>query len=242
MQMEREVTKGCPQGSCCGPGFWNIQYNSLLNLEFGERTKAKAYADNLLIAVKVETVREAENYVNTEISKITKWAKDNKITFNKQKSKATVVTRKKRRENKEKKIAKFYQITSNEALCILTGTTPIEIKAEEAANLYRITRYKQNHQLGHEVEPKDWTHAADSVKINEQKEGNEHTIHIFTDGSKNEHGVGSGTAIYIQNKLKHQMKHKLHDRCSNNQAEQMAIVKALQAIETIKINKTFQEQ
>jgi ribonuclease HI len=33
------------------------------------------------------------------------------------------------------------------------------------------------------------------------------------------------------------MKHKLHDRCSNNQAEQMAIVKALQAIETIKINK-----
>ena len=30
------------------------------------------------------------------------------------------------------------------------------------------------------------------------------------------------------------MKHKLHNRCSNNQAEQMAIVKALQAIETIK--------
>ena len=40
MKMEREVTKGCPQGSCCGPGFWNIQYNSLLNLEFGKRTKA----------------------------------------------------------------------------------------------------------------------------------------------------------------------------------------------------------
>ena len=32
------------------------------------------------------------------------------------------------------------------------------------------------------------------------------------------------------------MKHKLHDRCSNNQAEQMAIFEALQAIETIKIN------
>jgi len=56
---------------------------------------------------------------------------------------------------------------------------------------------KQNHQSDHEVEPKDWTHAADSVKINEQTEGNEHTIQIFTDGSKNEHGVGSGTAIYI---------------------------------------------
>jgi ribonuclease HI len=33
------------------------------------------------------------------------------------------------------------------------------------------------------------------------------------------------------------MKHKLHDRCANNQAERMAIVKALQAMETIKINK-----
>ena len=33
------------------------------------------------------------------------------------------------------------------------------------------------------------------------------------------------------------MKHKLHDRCSNNQAAQMAVVKALQAIQTIKINK-----
>ena len=34
------------------------------------------------------------------------------------------------------------------------------------------------------------------------------------------------------------MKHILHDKCSNNQAEHMAIVKALQAIETIKINNT----
>jgi len=40
-----------------------------------------AYADDLLIAVKAETVREAENYANIQISKITKWAKDNKITF-----------------------------------------------------------------------------------------------------------------------------------------------------------------
>jgi len=95
------VTEGCPQASCCGPGFWDIQYNSLLNLEFGKRTKAIASADDLLIAVKAETVREAENYANIEISKITKWAKDNKITFNEQKSKAMVVTRKKRRENKE---------------------------------------------------------------------------------------------------------------------------------------------
>ena len=40
VQVEREVSKGCPQGSCCGPGFLNIQYNSLLNLEFRKQIKA----------------------------------------------------------------------------------------------------------------------------------------------------------------------------------------------------------
>jgi 1,4-dihydroxy-2-naphthoyl-CoA synthase len=33
IKLQREVTKGCPQGSCWGPGFWNVQYNSLLNLQ-----------------------------------------------------------------------------------------------------------------------------------------------------------------------------------------------------------------
>jgi ribonuclease HI len=32
------------------------------------------------------------------------------------------------------------------------------------------------------------------------------------------------------------MKNKLHDRCSNNQAEQMTIVKTLQGIEAVKLN------
>jgi hypothetical protein len=32
VQVEREVSEVFPQGSCCRPGFWNIQYNSLLNL------------------------------------------------------------------------------------------------------------------------------------------------------------------------------------------------------------------
>ena len=41
VQIETIVNRGCPQGSCCGLDYWNIQYNSLLNLNFGTRTKAK---------------------------------------------------------------------------------------------------------------------------------------------------------------------------------------------------------
>ena len=53
------------------------------------------------------------------------------------------------------KIAKAYRTTSSDALCVLTGNTPIEIKAEETANIYRITRDRQNHQLEREAELKD---------------------------------------------------------------------------------------
>jgi hypothetical protein len=67
------------------------------------------------------------------------------------------------------KIAKAFRTTSNEALCTLTGLTPIVIKAEEAATLYNLRRKSQVHNIDHEVQPKDWLHPADSVRITEQK-------------------------------------------------------------------------
>jgi hypothetical protein len=81
VQVEREASKGCPQGSCCRPGFWNIQYSSLLNLEFRKQTKVISFADDLLIAVKAESIREAEYLTNIEMNKILIWAKKNKINF-----------------------------------------------------------------------------------------------------------------------------------------------------------------
>jgi hypothetical protein len=78
-QIERDVTNGCPQGSCCVPGLWNIQYNSLLNLNYGKRTKAIAFAADLLVAVRAENVQEAENFANIEIGKIKNWAKKIKL-------------------------------------------------------------------------------------------------------------------------------------------------------------------
>jgi hypothetical protein len=39
---ERSVTKGCPQGSCCGPGFCNLLYNSLFKVEFAKSFKSNS--------------------------------------------------------------------------------------------------------------------------------------------------------------------------------------------------------
>jgi len=98
---EKKITKGNPQGLCCGPGFWNIQYNFLHNLRYTNHTKTVAFADDLVIIIKADSIRQAENISNVELSKISTWAKDNKIRFNEQKSKVMLLTRRKRKEQNE---------------------------------------------------------------------------------------------------------------------------------------------
>ena len=63
---QRKISKGCPLGSASGPGFWNLQYNSLLNLEYKKNTKVIAYADDLMILTKGKAQVEVENYANIE--------------------------------------------------------------------------------------------------------------------------------------------------------------------------------
>jgi len=58
-------------------------------------------------------------------------------------------------------------------------------------------------------------------------------IEVYTDGSKSASGVGSGIAIFINKHLTFQLKYKLAERCSNNQAEQLAIAKALEKIQDL---------
>jgi hypothetical protein len=72
------------------------------------RTKVAAYADYLLIATRGDSIRAVENYANAEMSKIDEWARRNKIKFN-EKSKVMLVTRRKRRENKQITIYLYFQ-------------------------------------------------------------------------------------------------------------------------------------
>ena len=53
------------------------------------------------------------------------------------------------------KTAKANCTTSNDAFYILTGNAPVELKTEEAVNLYRITKDMQNQLLDHETEHQD---------------------------------------------------------------------------------------
>jgi hypothetical protein len=79
---EKEISRGCPQSSCCGPGVWNLQYNSLLELKYMARTKVVAFADDLIMATRGESERTMENYVIAVLRKIKEWSRNNKAKFN----------------------------------------------------------------------------------------------------------------------------------------------------------------
>jgi len=67
--------------------------------ELRKWTKAIAYADDLLIAVRAATIEEVENYTNMEMIKISKWSKENKLLFNDKKSKVLLISMRKEGKN-----------------------------------------------------------------------------------------------------------------------------------------------
>jgi len=73
-----------------------------------------------------------------------------------------------------------------------------------------------------------WLHPAETINFLSEETKDTSTVQVYTDGSKSEKGVGAGIAIYMTGELIKNLKYKLNNRCTNNQAEQLAILKALQ--------------
>jgi len=266
-----------------------------------DRTKVVAYAYDLILATRGDSVRAVENYTNVELSKINGWAKTNKIKFNDTKSKVMLVSRRKRKKknknitvylsnkpleqvtqmkylgiildhkfrfnehityaaekcaklihilskaakltwgikheaiatiykgailplltygapiwieamnfehNRQKyirvqrliniRMAKAFRTTSSEALCMLTGMTPILIKLEEKTAHYKIKQKLGHHDIEWDcdVEIQNWPHPAEVGIIHEVVGNEETSIQVYIDGSKQEQGVGSGAVIF----------------------------------------------
>jgi hypothetical protein len=125
-------------------------------------------------------------------------------------------------------MAKAYRTVSSEALCVITGMTPINLKIEQAARLYPQTRNqtKDSRQFDNNKEASLWQHPAESVIRSDEGEEEDSPLQIYTDGSKTEKVVGSGIAIYRHGRNIRTLQFKLNKECTNNQAEQLAILKA----------------
>ena len=336
---ERNVSKGCPQGSCCGPGFWIILYNTLLNLELSPKTKVIAFADDLLIMTAGENPTVAENYANQDLKLVENWATNNKIEFNETKSNVLLVSRKRRDNNRnvriylnnrrltqldemkylgiyldkqfnfskqidhatEKtitlinmltksaklqwglghkalhtiyrgaiipiltygapvwgealnkkknlkkyqrvqrliniKIAKAFKTISYEASCVMASVPPIGITVQEKIMIYKATHGEKNlESYDAPLELNKWPHPAERITINKAEDITRYEIEIYTDGSKIRGHVGAAAIILCNGNVVNRLKYKLHDSCSNNQAEQIAILKALEHIKSMQEN------
>jgi ribonuclease HI len=63
--------------------------------------------------------------------------------------------------------------------------------------------------------------------------GSTYTTEVYTDGSKIGDNVGAAGIISVNGNMVYQLKFKLHGHCSNNQAEQIAILKVLEKLEEL---------
>ncbi|GBO31856.1 Putative protein in type-1 retrotransposable element R1DM [Araneus ventricosus] len=95
-RVEHEVKRGCPQGSCSGPLFWNIVADSLLNQRFPENTYVQAYADGLVLVIWGLNKSQIEDQGRAAMSIIEEWGKRYKLRFSLQKTCVLPITYRRR--------------------------------------------------------------------------------------------------------------------------------------------------
>ncbi|GJQ67635.1 hypothetical protein Trydic_g8426 [Trypoxylus dichotomus] len=86
--VSRQVVRGCPQGSRSGPGYWNILYDSIFELNLGEGCEIIAFADDTTLLVRARQYETLKGRANNALATILDWSRANKLTFNAGKSEA----------------------------------------------------------------------------------------------------------------------------------------------------------
>jgi hypothetical protein len=128
------------------------------------------------------------------------------------------------------KIAKAYRTISYNASCVIAGVRPMEITIEQKIQTYMSTNINSI-EYDAPLEVRYWRHPAELAIIHEVENCTRYTTEIYTDGSKTGDNFGAAGIILVNGKFVHQLKFKLHGHCSNNQAEQIAILKVLEKLE-----------
>lgn len=81
--VEKDLQKGCIQGSICGPIFWNILLDDLLSRQFlPKQVHLQAYADDVVMVVSAPTALEVKKLSDTMLTSIMSWGENNKLNFN----------------------------------------------------------------------------------------------------------------------------------------------------------------
>ena len=89
----KSVSRGCPQGSACGPGFWNILYDGVLKLDLPVDCELVAFADDLILLSWGRDLELLQAKVNSAIALVARWGRLVKLEFNEAKTKVMTFTK-----------------------------------------------------------------------------------------------------------------------------------------------------
>jgi len=106
------------------------------------------------------------------------------------------------------------------------------------AKLYHLTKGNtKKTKKYNNTEVKYWQHPTGTITRMREYTEEKSWIQIYTDGSKTEKGVGAGIAVCESGLHTNHIQCRLNKNCSNNQAEQLAILTALKYTENMQTTK-----
>lgn len=92
--VSKTMTRGCIQGSVCGPTLWNLILDQLFLCELPPGCHLQAYADDVLLICHSMSVNDLETKLNTALDIVFKWGKSVKLEFGPEKTQAIGFTNK----------------------------------------------------------------------------------------------------------------------------------------------------
>lgn len=93
-QVTKSISKGCPQGSACGPGYWNILIDDIFDIPLPKGSRLICFADDCLLMISDKNTYQLKKKANKILRDLVDWTNRNKLNFNPDKSKLMLVTRK----------------------------------------------------------------------------------------------------------------------------------------------------
>ncbi|GBL83238.1 hypothetical protein AVEN_165426-1 [Araneus ventricosus] len=78
--------RGCPQGSCTGPAFWNLVANEVLAQSWPEGVHLQAFADDFIFLIKAPTKAKVKSLANEALNQFKSWTAKHNLEISADKS------------------------------------------------------------------------------------------------------------------------------------------------------------